>query len=167
MELAPPSGWHKVRVHSLIYLSVSVNHIYPSVFVFRSSRAVLQSDVVPQSGSRPHVHSSDRLSQRPLHSAMGQEETVHSGSLYRNTDRSGSVSERFAVRWVCVYILCISVNCSGVCVREGERINWFFLFATFLQPLVLLHLTNHHICLLFITEHKIFFYYWCINSPGV
>lgn len=68
-----------------------------SVF-FRSSRAVLQSDMVPQSGSRPHVHSSDRLCQRPLHSAMGQEETVHPGSVHRNTDGSGSVFERFSNR---------------------------------------------------------------------
>ncbi|XP_044028675.1 solute carrier family 45 member 4 isoform X2 [Siniperca chuatsi] len=64
----------------------------------RSSRAVLQFDVVPQSGPRPHIHSSDRLGQRPLHSAMGQEEAVHPGSLYRNTDRSGTVSEWIADR---------------------------------------------------------------------
>lgn len=92
----------RVRLHSLIYLSVSVNQIYLCVFVLRSSRAVQQSDMVPQSGSWPHVHSSDRLSQWPLHSAMGQEETVHPGPLYRNADRSGSVSEWFADRWVCV-----------------------------------------------------------------
>lgn len=66
--------------------------------VFRSSRAVLQFDVVPQSRPRPHVYPSDWLGQRPLHSAMGQEETLHPGSVHRNADRSGAVSERIADR---------------------------------------------------------------------
>lgn len=56
--------------------------------------------MVPQSGPRPHVHSSDWLGQRPLHSAMGQEEAVHPGSLYRNANRSGAVSEWIVDGWV-------------------------------------------------------------------
>lgn len=56
--------------------------------------------MVPESGSWPHIHPSDRLSQRPLHSALGQEETVHPGSLHRNADGSGTVSERLIDRSV-------------------------------------------------------------------
>lgn len=151
MQLAPPSGWHKFTLSS----SASVSHICTPVFVSRSSRAVLQSDVVPQSGARPHVHSSDRLSQRPLHSAVGQEETVHPGSLYRNTDRSGSVSERFADRWVCVWILCICVNCSGVC--QGGRKN------KQQQPSVHLHLTSRLVTYVCYLCWTFFFYYWCFS----
>ncbi len=68
------------------------------VHVCRSSRAVLQSDMVPQPSPRPVVYPTDRLSQRPLHSALGQEEAVHPGSLHRNADWSGAVSERLADR---------------------------------------------------------------------
>lgn len=60
----------------------------------RSSRAVLQSDVVPQPGSGPDVHASDRLRQRPLYPPLGQEEALHPGALCGNTDGRGAVPER-------------------------------------------------------------------------
>ncbi|TNN23843.1 hypothetical protein EYF80_066035 [Liparis tanakae] len=82
------------RAHTSHYPSLSLTPLHLSVC--RSSRAVLQPHVVPQPGPRPLLHSSDRLGQRPLHSAMGPEEAVHPGSLRGDTDRSGSVSERIA-----------------------------------------------------------------------
>lgn len=70
------------------------------VVLCRSSRAVLQSDMVPQSSSGPDVYTFDRLGQRPLHSALGQEAAVHPGSLHRNPDWSGAVFEWLVDRWV-------------------------------------------------------------------
>lgn len=79
-------------------IAVYNTHMRPSVC--RPPGAVLQSDVVPQSGARTLLHSSDRLGQWPLHSAMGQEEAVHPGSLHWDADRSGTVSQWIADRWV-------------------------------------------------------------------
>lgn len=109
MLLAPPGGQGQKNYSpqwTCFYLPVCIsilNCLSVCVCVLhRSSRAVLQSDVVPQSSSWPHVHPSDRLSQRPLHSAMGQKEAVHPGSLYWNTVGSGTVSEWITNRSVCV-----------------------------------------------------------------
>lgn len=95
----------------------------------RSSRAVLQPDVVPQPGPRPHVHSSDRLGQRSLHSAVGQEEAVHPGSVYRNADRCRVVSEWISDWWVCGMVLLISIAILFLCAS----VNWY-------RCILLLHL---------------------------
>lgn len=107
--LAPPCGRYKINftvkpelVFWLILPSRTGSDNSRLVFVFfdvcRSSRAVLQPDVVPQPRPRPHVHPSDRLGQRPLHPALGQEEALHPGSLHRHAHRGGTVPQRVADR---------------------------------------------------------------------
>lgn len=113
--LAPPCGQYKinftVKPELVFWLILAENPTWSRTgsdnsclvlfffYVCRSSRAVLQPDVVPQPRPRPHVHPSDRLGQRPLHPALGQEEALHPGSLHRHAHRGGAVPQRVADRW--------------------------------------------------------------------
>lgn len=95
MRRAPPGGKQVRIVLTCIFLLSS-----SSVSACRSSRTVPQPDVVPQSRPRSYIHPSDRFSQRPLHSAMGQEETLHPGPLRGDADGRGFVSQWIADRQV-------------------------------------------------------------------
>ena len=88
--------------------------------------------MVPQSGARPHFHSSDWLGQRPLHSAMGQEEAIYRGSLHRNFDWSGTVSEWISDWWVvlnqqwCLFFSCtISLSLNIYQCYFLPSANWY------------------------------------------
>lgn len=65
------------------------------LFFFRTSRAVLQPDVVSEPHPGPDPHPSHWLSQRPLHPEMGPQETLHPGTL------CGGVTGSFSLpQWV-------------------------------------------------------------------
>lgn len=68
--------------------------------VLRSSRTILQSDVVPQSHPGSHLHSSDWLGQRPLHTAMGTPPALHPGTLCWRAPGRRSLPQRLADRWL-------------------------------------------------------------------
>lgn len=103
----------------------------------RSSRTVLQPDMVPESSAGPHVHSSDWLRQRPLHSALGQEETLHPGSVYRHTDRSGSVSEWITDRSVCILFVLGSFCFVVPCWRLSDLVKPTYVAVCFVHALTL------------------------------
>lgn len=66
----------------------------------RSSWAILQFDLVPQSYPRSLLHTSDWLCQWPMYSAMGPKETIHSGPVCRCAAGSSAVFKWIINRWV-------------------------------------------------------------------
>lgn len=78
--------------------------ICPSVcvclYISRSSWAVLQFNLVPQSHPGSTLHPCDRLSQWPLHSTVGQEKAVHTGPVCGRAAGSGTVFKWVINRWV-------------------------------------------------------------------
>lgn len=87
----------EIKTGVTCYLSVE---IFSLCVLSRSSWAILQFDMVPQSypGSRPNA--CHWLSQWPLYSAVGPEKTLHSGPVCRCAARCGAVLKRIINRWV-------------------------------------------------------------------
>lgn len=85
----------KNSIHWLVFKSWII------LFVLsRSSWAILQFNLVPQSYPGPPLYTFDRLGQWPLLSAMGPETTIHSGPVCRCAAGCGAVLEWVTDRWV-------------------------------------------------------------------